>query len=99
MLVVTALGCFPLLWWLMLARTGCGRVAFLLAAIAWTTYLVAVTEILSLAQLLRPIPLAGAWGMLFVALAVLARHATRRHDVARHAWRRFLRNPIALVLA
>ena len=63
MLVVTALGCFPLLWWLMLARTGCGRVAFLLAAVGWATYLVAVTELLSVAQLLRPIPLAGAWGV------------------------------------
>ena len=99
MLVVTALGCFPLLWWLMLARTGCGRVAFLLAAVGWATYLVFVTEILSPGQLLRPIPLAGAWGALFIALAVLARRAAKRHDVARDAWQRFLRNPIALVLA
>ena len=99
MLVVTALGCFPLLWWLMLARTGCGRVAFLLAAVTWTTYLVFVTEVLSLAQLLRPIPLAGAWGLLFIALAVLARRAAQRHVVARDAWRRFLREPIAIALA
>ena len=99
MLVVTALGCFPLLWWLMLARTGCGRIAFLLAAVGWTTYLVAVTELLSLAQLLRPLPLAGAWGILFVTLAVLVQRAAKRHDVARDAWRRFLRNPIAIALA
>jgi hypothetical protein len=99
MLVVTALGCFPLLWWLMLARTGCGRVAFLLVAVGWTTYLVAVTELLSFPQLLRPLPLACAWGILFVALAVLVRRAANRHDVARDAWRRFLRNPIAIALA
>jgi hypothetical protein len=99
MLVVTALGCFPLLWWLMLARTGCGRVAFLLAAVGWTTYLVAVTELLSLARLLRPIPVAAAWGALFLVLALLARRATTRHDVARDALRRFVREPIALGLA
>ena len=99
MLVVTALGCFPLLWWLMLARTGCGRVALLLAAVGWTTYLVAVTELLSLAESLRPIPLACAWGVLFIGLAVLARRAANGRDVARDAWRRFLRSPIALLLA
>jgi 4-amino-4-deoxy-L-arabinose transferase-like glycosyltransferase len=99
MLVVTALGCFPLLWWLMLARTGCGRVGFLLGAVGWATYLVAVTELFSLGELLRPIPLAGAWGVLLIALAVLARRAAKRHDVARDPWRRFLRNPIALGLA
>ncbi|MDQ3441291.1 MAG: hypothetical protein M3478_13170, partial [Planctomycetota bacterium] len=98
MLVVTALGCFPLLWWLLLARTGCRRVALILAAIGWTTYLLAVTEILSLAQLLKPIPLACAWGALLVTLAVLTRRATARRDVVSDAWRRYLREPIAIGL-
>jgi hypothetical protein len=71
MLVLVALGCFPLLWWLFASHGHSRRLAFLLAAVAWASYLVTVTELLGLARMLAPLPLALAWVGLLVPLAIL----------------------------
>src|SRR5688572_5903724 len=98
MLAAIAFACFPTLWLVFARRVESRRVAFLVAAVAWATYAVAVVEILSPAGMLTRGALSVAWGVPLVPLIALVLRGPSALEPLASAWRWWRREPIAILL-